>query len=223
MAPSLRIGVVAPGTRIEPELAARLNAAGRLADMALGIRCLITDDPAEAERDATELDRLNRERRDLICGQACIRQILSLLPERRPLTQMKLVRRYPGAFLFKEISHRRAKAGVDDMVGRPGRHRLVAARQLVPALRPGLDPGKPQPDRGVDRLIVAKLEVQERLVDQRPPVAAIERIRPDEVERAGYRPPPGKGQHQQNPVCHPLAQQGEGLPREVGCAPFEPI
>ena len=41
----------------------RLNAAGRLADMTLGIRCLITDDETEANRLAYELDRINRERR----------------------------------------------------------------------------------------------------------------------------------------------------------------
>ena len=43
----------------------RLNAAGRLADMALGIECLITDDPARALNIAQELDRLNRERREI--------------------------------------------------------------------------------------------------------------------------------------------------------------
>ncbi len=43
----------------------RLNAAGRLADMSLGIRCLLADSHAEAERTARELDRLNRERRDI--------------------------------------------------------------------------------------------------------------------------------------------------------------
>ena len=43
----------------------RLNAAGRLADMALGIECLITDDPARALNIAQDLDRLNRERRDI--------------------------------------------------------------------------------------------------------------------------------------------------------------
>lgn len=43
----------------------RLNAAGRLADMSLGIACLLTDDAATAERLAGELDRLNRERRDV--------------------------------------------------------------------------------------------------------------------------------------------------------------
>ncbi|GIK84691.1 MAG: single-stranded-DNA-specific exonuclease [Betaproteobacteria bacterium] len=41
----------------------RLNAAGRLADMTIGIRCLLADDPAEALALASELDRLNRERR----------------------------------------------------------------------------------------------------------------------------------------------------------------
>src|SRR6185503_8361225 len=41
----------------------RLNAAGRLADMTLGIECLITDDEARAANCADALDKLNRERR----------------------------------------------------------------------------------------------------------------------------------------------------------------
>ena len=44
-------------------LGPRLNAAGRLADMSLGIECLATDDDARAANCALELDRLNRERR----------------------------------------------------------------------------------------------------------------------------------------------------------------
>ena len=43
----------------------RLNAAGRLADMALGIECLLTDDPARAHELAAVLDAINRERRTL--------------------------------------------------------------------------------------------------------------------------------------------------------------
>jgi single-stranded-DNA-specific exonuclease len=43
----------------------RLNAAGRLADMSLGIECLITEDEARAANCAQELDRLNRERRTI--------------------------------------------------------------------------------------------------------------------------------------------------------------
>ncbi|MGP1680111.1 MAG: single-stranded-DNA-specific exonuclease RecJ [Burkholderiales bacterium] len=46
----------------------RLNAAGRLADMALGIECLITDDTARALNIAQELDQLNRERREIEGG-----------------------------------------------------------------------------------------------------------------------------------------------------------
>ena len=41
----------------------RLNAAGRLADMSVGIECLITDDPGRAGNIAQELDAYNRERR----------------------------------------------------------------------------------------------------------------------------------------------------------------
>jgi single-stranded-DNA-specific exonuclease len=43
----------------------RLNAAGRLSDMAIGIRCLLADSSDAALPLAAELDRLNRERRDV--------------------------------------------------------------------------------------------------------------------------------------------------------------
>jgi len=46
-------------------LGPRLNAAGRLADMTLGIECLLTDDTDRATELATQLDRINRERRDI--------------------------------------------------------------------------------------------------------------------------------------------------------------
>ncbi len=45
-------------------IAPRLNAAGRLEDMALGIECLLTDDPARAADLAATLDQINRQRRD---------------------------------------------------------------------------------------------------------------------------------------------------------------
>jgi len=43
----------------------RLNAAGRLSDMSLGIQCLLADSARPAEPLARELDRLNRDRRDI--------------------------------------------------------------------------------------------------------------------------------------------------------------
>ncbi|MBC5765271.1 single-stranded-DNA-specific exonuclease RecJ [Ramlibacter albus] len=46
-------------------LGPRINAAGRLADMTLGIECLLTDDAARGEELARALDTINRERRDI--------------------------------------------------------------------------------------------------------------------------------------------------------------
>ena len=43
----------------------RLNAAGRLDDMSVGIECLLTDDAAAASEMAARLDTLNRERREI--------------------------------------------------------------------------------------------------------------------------------------------------------------
>src|SRR5450631_426926 len=43
----------------------RLNAAGRLTDMSVGIECLLTDDPAAAVRLAGQLAALNEERREI--------------------------------------------------------------------------------------------------------------------------------------------------------------
>jgi single-stranded-DNA-specific exonuclease len=46
-------------------LGPRINAAGRLEDMSLGIECLLTDDPTRAMRLAEQLSEINAERREL--------------------------------------------------------------------------------------------------------------------------------------------------------------
>ena len=46
-------------------LGPRINAAGRLADMTLGIECLLTDDPERGDELARTLDGINRERRNI--------------------------------------------------------------------------------------------------------------------------------------------------------------
>jgi single-stranded-DNA-specific exonuclease len=46
-------------------LGPRLNAAGRLSDMTLGIECLLTDDAGRATELAQTLDGINRERREI--------------------------------------------------------------------------------------------------------------------------------------------------------------
>lgn len=75
----------------------RLNAAGRLADMRLGVECLLTDDPARALQIAQELDTLNRSRREIESGmqeQALI--LLESLDANDPA---------PGIALFDESWH----------------------------------------------------------------------------------------------------------------------
>ena len=46
-------------------LGPRINAAGRLADMTLGIECLLTDDAGRGEELAKTLDGINRDRREI--------------------------------------------------------------------------------------------------------------------------------------------------------------
>lgn len=58
-------------------LGPRLNAAGRLSDMSIGIECLLTDDPGTALALAQQLDSLNRERREIEAGMQ--EQALALL------------------------------------------------------------------------------------------------------------------------------------------------
>ena len=70
-------------------LGPRLNAAGRLADMTLGIECLLTDDPARAQELAAALDAMNRERRTLEAGmrddaEAQVDRALALTGEIEP-------------------------------------------------------------------------------------------------------------------------------------------
>lgn len=50
------------------QLGPRLNAAGRLADMTIGIRCLLENDPDKAEDMARELHSLNEQRKDIEKG-----------------------------------------------------------------------------------------------------------------------------------------------------------
>lgn len=78
-------------------IAPRLNAAGRLADMALGIECLLTDDPIRALQIAQELDRLNRERRDI---EADMQEQAAYL-----LTQMPAPGDLPALALFDPSWH----------------------------------------------------------------------------------------------------------------------
>lgn len=81
----MRAGQLSPGVKALLEIAGRnlqrlvasdlgftvgprINAAGRLDDMSLGIECLLTDSEQEANEYARQLDVLNRERRQIETG-----------------------------------------------------------------------------------------------------------------------------------------------------------
>jgi single-stranded-DNA-specific exonuclease len=78
-------------------LGPRLNAAGRLADMRLGVECLLTEDPARALQIAQQLDTLNRERREIEAGMQ--EQALVLL------ASLDTDSAAPGIALFDESWH----------------------------------------------------------------------------------------------------------------------
>jgi single-stranded-DNA-specific exonuclease len=85
----LEVGGRVPARTVSADLGfvigPRLNAAGRLEDMSLGIECLLTDNDASARVMATRLDALNRDRKDIEAGMQAqaLAVIESLLPDTR--------------------------------------------------------------------------------------------------------------------------------------------
>jgi len=67
-------------------LGPRINAAGRLSDMTLGIECLVTDDLGRAAELARQLDAINRERREVEAGmrEQAAALLEHLMPEGEP-------------------------------------------------------------------------------------------------------------------------------------------
>jgi single-stranded-DNA-specific exonuclease len=81
-------------------LGPRINAAGRLADMTLGIECLTSDDEARCADLAQQLDAINRERREVEGGmrdtaEAAVERLLAGLGGTAP----------PALALFDESFH----------------------------------------------------------------------------------------------------------------------
>jgi single-stranded-DNA-specific exonuclease len=82
-------------------VAPRLNAAGRMDDMSVGIRCLINDDPEAAMVLATELDELNQQRR--FRQEQMQRQALDQL--QKLLSRLKQSELPAGLCLFDDSWH----------------------------------------------------------------------------------------------------------------------
>ncbi|ODU99438.1 MAG: single-stranded-DNA-specific exonuclease RecJ [Thiobacillus sp. SCN 63-57] len=133
-------------------LGPRLNAAGRIDDMALGIECLLADDPAIAQRLAQQLDTLNRARRDVEADM--LEEALAILATFNPTDSHSLTAYQPGwhvgvigilASRLKDKFHRptlvfaRSETGELKGSGRsiPGLH-LRDALDLIDKRHPGL-------------------------------------------------------------------------------------
>ncbi len=133
-------------------LGPRLNAAGRIDDMALGIECLLADDPATAQQLAQQLDTLNRARRDVESDM--LEEALAILASFSPTDNHSLTAYQPGwhigvigilASRLKDKFHRptivlaRSDNGELKGSGRsiPGLH-LRDALDLIDKRHPGL-------------------------------------------------------------------------------------
>jgi len=133
-------------------LGPRLNAAGRIDDMALGIECLLADDPAVAQQLAQQLDTLNRARRDVEADM--LDEALAILATFNPTDSHSLTAYQPGwhigvigilASRLKDKFHRptlvfaRSDGGELKGSGRsiPGLH-LRDALDLIDKRHPGL-------------------------------------------------------------------------------------
>ncbi len=146
----------ATGTDLSFGVAPRLNAAGRLTDMTLGIACLVTDDPGEAARIASELDALNRERRRIESDmqEQAVEHLDTVLPASGDALPCGLCLHHPDwhqgvigilASRIKERVHRPtiafAPAGGGELKGSarsiPGLH-IRDALDAVAARHPGL-------------------------------------------------------------------------------------
>ena len=81
-------------------LGPRLNAAGRMDDMTVGIECLLTDDPQLAKTIAVQLDELNQDRREV--EGVMKQQAMTYLAEMKPLDERHLP---AGVCLFDASWH----------------------------------------------------------------------------------------------------------------------
>ena len=87
-------------------LGPRLNAAGRLSDMTLGIECLLTDDAARAADLAARLDAINRERRGVETGmREQAEALLDRLAATEPLSRDDPAMPRTAISIFDEAFH----------------------------------------------------------------------------------------------------------------------
>ncbi len=99
-------------------LGPRLNAAGRMDDMSLGIQCLLTDDQQQANEIAQQLEALNAERKQV--EQQMKTEAMSYLSQMKQLNEQQLP---AGLCLYEEHWHQGVigilAARIKDRIHRP--------------------------------------------------------------------------------------------------------
>src|SRR5437868_8715960 len=101
-----------------------------------------------------------------------------------------------------------------------GRHRQIAALELVRSLGARLDPLQPMRDGKLDRLIITALEMQEFIVAIAAPVTAVNGIGAEKVECPADVVHAMSRHNEDDLFRHSLADQGEEATIEIGRTPL---
>src|SRR6266446_9271956 len=125
-----------------------------------------------------------------------------------------------GALALEIVVDRPPQAGIRNVVRRVGGVRQIAARELMLALGAGLDAVEPVDDPIFDRLVITDLEMQERMMLDRAPMAAKQYAVADEVDRAGDEALAALCHDQEGLVRHGLPDQRKEFARQVGASPL---
>ena len=125
-----------------------------------------------------------------------------------------------GALVFEVIRHRGREPAIRDVVDRIGGNRPVASGQLVFALGARFDARKTALQGEIDGLVVADLEMQERMFLDGAPVAPVERVVADEVDGAGDVAACSFGHDEKHPFRHGGADQREEAAVQIRPAPL---
>src|SRR5262249_26076285 len=125
------------------------------------------------------------------------------------------------AFAHEILADRACQACVRQVMGAVREARLEAAHELVHAARAWLEALLLPQNALLDRGIETNVEVQERALLERAPIAAIKHFRPCEVERAAKRARPVASEHDLDAFAESRAHLFEERAAQVTPTPRE--
>lgn len=123
-------------------------------------------------------------------------------------------------FAVEIVAYGIAEAFVGEIMGGMGRHRHIAARELVFSLCACLDNAKFVLNGKINGLMIADLKMQEGVVFDTSPMSPEKRVAADKIDRSRDIAPAALCHDQQNIVGHALPDQLEEFPVQIGTPPF---